>query len=61
MSHAEIIVTDGNATYITEKHHGFPERLFLATQMHALKIQYGGTWYRVCVIYLLSEEWYQLL
>ena len=56
MSYAETIVRDGNATYITEKHLGFPEILFLATKMHALKIQYQGTWYRVCAIYSLSEE-----
>ena len=32
MSYAEIIVRDGTATYITEKHRGFPEILFLATK-----------------------------
>ena len=56
MSYAEIIVRDGNATYITEKHLGFPQILVLATKMYALKIQYRGTWYRVCAIYSLSEE-----
>ena len=61
MLYAEIIVRDGNATYITEKHLGFPEILFLATKMHVLKSQYRGTWYRVCAIYSLSGEWYQLL
>ena len=61
MSYAEITVRDGNATYITENYRGFPEILFLATKMPALKIQYRGTWYRVCAIYSLSEEWYQLL
>ena len=61
MSYAEIIVRDGNATCITEKHLGFPEILFLATKMHALKIQYRGIWYRVCAIYSLSDERYQLL
>ena len=39
MSYAEIIVRDCNDTYIIGKHRGFPEILFLATKMHALKIQ----------------------
>ena len=56
MSYTEIIVRDGNATYISEKQGGFPGILFLATKMHALKIQHQGTWYRVCAIYSLSEE-----
>ena len=42
MSYAEIIVRDCYVTYITEKYLGFPEILFLATKMHALKIQYRG-------------------
>ena len=56
MSYAEIIVRDGNATYITEKHFEFHKILFLSPKMHALKIQYRGTWYRVCAIYSLSDE-----
>ena len=39
MSYAEMIVRDCNDTYITGKYRGFPEILFLATKMHALKSQ----------------------
>ena len=56
MSYAEMIVRDCNDAYITEKHRGFPEILFLATKMHALKNQYRGTGYRVCAIYSFSVE-----
>ena len=56
MSYAEMIVRDCNDTYITGKHRGFPEILFLATKMHTLKSQYRGTGYRVCAIYSFSVE-----
>ena len=56
MSYVEVIVRDGNATYIIEKHLGFPEILFSAAKLHALKIQYRGTGYCVCANYSLSEE-----
>ena len=61
MSYAKMKFRDCNDTFITGNHRGFPEILFLATKMHALKIQYRGTWYRVCAIYSFSVEWHQLL